>query len=262
MKIIRRIFGNIDNRTKKTRIENALGIKLDDGYFNHDLDEKSEEYSKIEKLVHDLNLQDDVIGTEFTKKEIEEARTLVFRGVWATGYPQPEDPKEVIRNTYANSCPECGIHDDQKAPFQMKEPNLGKHKMMNLNWINDEIFAEHDLYDRFFKDFGIGMREAILFKKNIPVKTVVQLNIPKAEFTFDMKGIDFSICPICDRKKYFPVVNGFFPAPTNLNFHIIKTQEYFGSGYSAFNKIMVSNEIMTKMIENKLAKYYHFIPAK
>ena len=52
MKIIRRLFGNIDSAEKKVLIEDTLKIKLDSGYFNHDLDEKSEEYMRIKDLVY------------------------------------------------------------------------------------------------------------------------------------------------------------------------------------------------------------------
>jgi len=262
MKVIRRIFGNIDTREKKILIENALKIRIDDGYFNHDLDADSTEYKNIKKLVCSLNLQDDIIGTEFTEQETEEAKILVFRGIWATGYPQPKDTIKFSNNTYVNSCPNCGIHGEQKAPFQMEEPKLGKHKIMQLNWINDEIFVERDLYEKLFKNFGIEMREALLYKKNVPVRSVIQLNIPKAKFEFNMNEIEFSICPICAQKKYSPVVNGFFPTPIESNFHIIRTREYFGSGHSAFNKILLSHELMDTMIKDRLAKYYHFEPTK
>jgi hypothetical protein len=262
MKILRRISGNIDSRSKKRIIEHALKTKLDDGHFRHDLDENSEEYSVIKHLVDSLNLYDRVIGTEFIKEEIETADTLVLRGVWASGYPQPEDPISVGKNTYFDSCPECGIHGEQKAPFQIKEPKLGKHKIMQLNWVNDEMFVERDFYERYFKKFGIGIKEANLYRKDEPVKAVVQLDIPKAEFALDMGGLEFSTCLICKKIKYTPVNIGFSPAPSRTNFHIIKTQEFFGSGHSAFNKILMSNEISDDLIKARLAKYYNFVPTK
>ncbi len=262
MKIIRRIRGNIDSKNKKFLIENALKVKLDSGYFHHDLDEKSEEYSNIKKLADSLGLDYSIIGTFFSKLEIEQADILVFKGIGPKGYPQPEDPIEFDRITYSNNCPECGIHDEQKAPFQMKEPRLGKDKMLQLNWKHDEIFVERNFYESFFKDFGIGMREAMLYKKNIPIKTVIQLNIPKAEFNLDMKGIEFSVCSVCHRIKYLPTINGFFPKPLNTNFDLIKTKEYFGSGHAAFNQILVSKKMMREMVKNKMAKFYNFYPAK
>ena len=106
------------------------------------------------------------------------------------------------------------------------------------------------------------MREVVLYRKNVNSKTIVQLIIPKAQFAIDLLGLDFSICPICKEKKYSPTVIGFFPALPDLNFSILKTQEYFGSGHSAFNRIIVSNEIMNEMVKNKLAKQYNFIPTK
>lgn len=145
MKVIRRIFGNIDSNEKKMLIEHAFGCKMDRGYFNHDLDEKSEEYNRTKKLVYMLDLQDVVIGSEFTKEEIEQAEVLVFGGAWTSGYPQPLDPISVFGNTYIDSCSECGIHGEQKAPFQLMKPKLGKHKLMQLNWVFDELFSERIL---------------------------------------------------------------------------------------------------------------------
>jgi len=262
MKVIRRIFRNIDSNEKKMLIEHAFGCKMDRGYFNHDLDEKSEEYNRTKKLVHLLDLQDAIIGSEFTKEEIEQAEVLVFRGAWTSGYPQPLDPISVFDNTYIDSCPECGVHGEQKAAFQIKGPKLGKHKLMQLNWVFDELFSESKFYQDFFQDMGLPKQEVLLYKKNLPIETIVQLLIPVATSHLDMGNRESSTCLVCNRLKYSPVDSGFFPAPSSRDFQIVKTLEFFGDGHSAFRRILVSNAFMKRLLKHKAAKHHQFVPCK
>ncbi len=261
MRIVRRIFGNIDTHEKKILIEGALAAKKENGYFNHDLFEDSQEYKNIKKLVNYLGLQDDLIGTDFTNEEIEKSDFLVFKGAWANGYPQPEtNRRELWGNTFANNCFECGIHVDQIAPWQIKQPKLGSHRLFMLNWVNDVLFADKELYQSFFKSILIEKKEVILYKKNTTIQSVVQLDIPTAMFKLELNNLNFSTCPVCSRIKYTPTVSGFYTSPKENNLTIVRTQEFFGTGHAAFNKIIVSNEIMQQLIKRKLAKIHQFIP--
>ena len=262
MVIYRRIFGNIDSDAKKILIEGALKVKLDWGFFNYDVDEQAEKYDSIKRLVASLNLQDDVIGTTFTKGEVEQSDAVVWSGKATKGYPQPEDPIEVNRSTYRNSCHECGVHDEQYALFKIKNIAIRKNKIFALNWIHDEVFVERAFYDAFFSKLGIDMVEVLNYRNGKTLDNVVQLKIPKSEVEIDMRDREFVVCAICGRKKYSPTTKGFFPMPSYSGFDIIKTKEYFGSGGSAFNQILIFKDLMKSLMSTKLAKYYNFIPAR
>lgn len=261
MRIIRKIFGKIENCDQQHLIENALKIKMEPGYFNERVYEDSEEYDSIQKLEYLLNLQDNIVGTEFTDREIEESEFLVFIGNWQTGYPQP-DGNRPLSTVYKNFCLECGVHDEQIAPFQIKQLKLGKHRMFLLNWVFDQLFMDREFYEHFFKKLGLKYKDVILYKKNKFVESIVQLDIPDAPFEWKPDHLPSSICPVCNRIKYWPVIIGYYPRPQVDNLTILASKEFFGDGGAANHNILVSNKIMKELIKEKVAKIYQFIPTK
>ncbi|PYF72975.1 hypothetical protein [Pedobacter nutrimenti] len=262
MIIYRRIFGNIDNKSKQRKLEEFFGIPLEPGYFSKDLDEESIEYKAIRNYIIPFNLDDSIIGTEFTDEEIFEAEVLCFTGGRPFAYPQPEEPK-FLENTYLDSCYNCGCFGDQKSDFIVKkEPNLKPNSVATLHWVFGELFSETDLYQEFFKKMGLSRRTLKLKNGHETAKSVVQVLLPKLKRELNMNGLEFSTCPVCGRVKYTPSTIGFFPKPETEDFHIIRTREFFGSGHSADHRILLTNNVMKEMIQLKIAKIHQFVPCK
>lgn len=246
----------------KRSLEAILHEDIGEIYFSKDLEEDSYKYKTIEKFVDCYNLHDSIIGTEFSSQEILDSEVLIFRGGRPFAYPQPEEPA-FIKNTYKNSCFNCGVFGEQKNDFVIrKEPALKKHKVMSLNWVFDELFTDTNLYNLYFKQIGLNNRKLKLVKSGTAAEHVVQVIIPSLEKEIEMGGLEFSKCYICSHIKYTPTTIGFFPKPQIVDFNIVKTKEFFGSGHSAHHKILVNHNVMSAMVKQKMAKLYQFVPCR
>ena len=67
--------------------------------------------------------------TEFTKKDIDEAKHLVFYHTSIIGYPQPEDSWQEETFNINSICKVCGMGRIQNKPYRIKKPKLGKKKI-------------------------------------------------------------------------------------------------------------------------------------
>jgi hypothetical protein len=208
--------------------------------------------------LHKINLDNYSI---YTDEECLNAKILGMVGDWHYGYPQPEDGYKEICFDLKNYCSECGIGAQQINPFRIKnEPNWGRRQVFQLNWIFDEFFMKPEIYDKIFRPLFIDHWEVIINKKNIPAKTVVQLNIPIVGSELIMEGHRFDICSICKRKKYSPIKVGGYPQlRSKTNLPIFKSQEFFGSGARAFRGIFVKNNLYKELIKNKI-RGVDFVP--
>lgn len=262
MIIYRRIFGNIDSQIKKEKLEKVFKTSFEWGYFTKDIDEKSVEYAAILEFIKPFNLDDSILGAEFSEQEVFDAEILCFIGARAFSYPEPQEPV-FLNNTYLDCCNECGVHGIQKNEFEIKkEPKLGNKGLGMLHWVHDELFVGIELYKNFFKQLSILKRPVKIYKRDKNADSVIQLVIDELSDDLDMTGLESTCCKTCNKTKYLPTVTGFFPLPHKRDFDLIKTREFFGSGKSASHRILMSNEIMQQMIKMKIAKQHQFVPCK
>lgn len=262
MKIYRRLFGKIESTSMRAELEAILKEDIGSIYFSKDFSEESDEYNLLKNYIEIYNLNDSVIGTEFTDEEILDAEILCFNGGKPFGYPQPEEPK-YLENTYLNSCYTCGGFGDQKADFVVKkEPNLKLNSVATLHWVFGELFSETSLYEGFFKKMGLEKRAVIIKKGMAIAKSAVQVILPELETDLNMGDLSFSTCTTCGRVKYIPSTIGFFPRPGKMDFSITRTRAFFGSGHSADHRILVTNKVMKEMIDRKIAKKHQFVPSR
>ncbi|TJY63551.1 hypothetical protein FAZ19_18410 [Sphingobacterium alkalisoli] len=262
MKVIRRIFGNLDTKDNKDFIEKIFNTSFEWGYFIKDVDEKSQEYKQVREVITKNGWHDSVIGTEFSKQEVYNAEILYFVGARAFSYPEPQSPS-FLESTYFDSCKECGIYGEQKADFAIKkQPILGSGGLGTLHWVYDELFSTYEVYKNYFEGLNMDFRPVKLMNKKVSAENIVQLIIPLHNTSLEMARFESSSCEVCGRIKYSPSIHGFFPLPKGNSFHITKTNEFFGSGHSASHRILVSNEMMQQMIQHKMAKYHQFVPCK
>lgn len=188
----------------------------------------------------------DITWTSFTRAEITAARWLALQATWHQGYPQPDEENFGYRQaTYDLSgwCPACGIGMRQAAPFQMKkEPAWGRNSLLQLNWVFDEFFTTPDLWQSVFRPRAVGVCP-VLGPRGRELTTVVQLVVEET-VPVVTEGLSDRRCADCGRLKYLPVTRGFFPKLTAAPVgSMVKTAEYFGSGGSAFQQILVNADI-------------------
>lgn len=263
MIIYRRIFGNIDSQIKKEKIEKIFKTTFDWGYFSKDIDQNSIEYANLLPFIKQFNLNDDILGVEFSKQEVLDAEILCFMGAKAFSYPEPQEPM-FLDNAYSDYCKECGTHEIQKRDFEIKkEPKSDSLSLGMLHWVFDELFIGTEVSRSFFlKQLKLLERPVKIYKKSKNADSVVQLVVDELDCDLDMIGVEGICCKVCNKTKYLPTVTGFFSLPQKRNFDLIKTREFFGSGKSASHRILMSNDIMQQMIKLKIANHHQFVPCK
>lgn len=99
----------------------------------------------------------------------------------------------------------------------------------------------------------------MLDRRGRTLKGVVQLRVEEV-VPIDTFGLPSLTCDVCGRVRYLPVTRGPTPPlarrPAN---HMFKSEEYFGSGASAFREVMSSQDLRTA-IEAAGARGVSFIP--
>ncbi|HVJ14456.1 MAG TPA: hypothetical protein VM686_03405 [Polyangiaceae bacterium] len=256
MKIIHRISFRA-SPAKRRQLE-ALGVKVPAGitlpgerepFVAFDLEEGHPHWGELEKVLRRWDAFG-VVRTEFSKAEVERARWLALEPRWHHGYPQPKEDEFGFRDvTYdlKDYCEECGIGWKQKAPFQMKgEPTWGRNGILQLNWVFDEYFATPEVWRAAFEPNGVESR-VVTDRKGAVLETVVQLTAV-AEVVIDVDGLPSEKCSRCGRKKYLPVARGRFPALRgDASASLVRTREWFGSGASAHQGILVSQTLAREL---------------
>lgn len=193
----------------------------------------------------------DVYDTVFTKKEILAAEWLRLKPTFEQGYPQPEDTFEWRDNTYAFVCPECGIADEQKAPFYLKkEPKMGKNDFLSLYWAYT-IFCTPKVFARFDENRfqGYAEREVMIQPTNQASQVIKQLDVLSVAAAGLAEGdkLQPETCPVCGFTKYLYHKRGYMHIDRsaihdNVDFQL--TNEWFGSGgKGGFREFLVSQRV-------------------
>jgi hypothetical protein len=252
-----RIYGNWN--PIQINILKNFNIHVELGHDSFNIDE-GEDYFKLKPYLDGWGCNN-LVGTFYDSKEVNEASKVVFEGYWINGYPQPDRKAGYLSLSYSfeNYCEKCGSGLTQKAPIRViKEPKWGSKKLFSLNWIYDEIFVHKDIYEEVFKKYDIKSMPVLLYKKDIVIESTAQLIIPMTEIPLITENQPFEICEICLRKKYSAQIRGFFPAfeEQERKLNIFKSQESFGSGPVSFNKIILTKELRIELLNHKIKANY------
>ena len=254
MKIKRRISINLNQ--KQADFLNNFSIEVNPGLSTFYINDASI-YEKVKSKLQEWNAVE-LFESEFTKDEMLCASSYAMIALWHNGYPQPES--SYIEDTYdiSDYCKICGIGLKQKEAFKLRrEVEWRNKKVMHLNWVFDELFVPINIYESIFKPFGIEKKPVFTVKEKKFSSETCQLSIPFTELNLEIPpNLKFSVCS-CGRKKYLPIVDSFFPKYLDSpEQHIFKTKEYFGSGHSARNQIMISKSMYNVLVDNKFKLSY------
>ncbi len=198
------------------------------------------------------------------------------------GYPQPEADFGYLNFSYDQSrgCPTCGIDVIQDRPLRFRQEPKAKHShFIGLNWIVDQIFVRPSVKETLKTNNITGTRfsQPVIHKTNEPVQGIFQLHVDtllppgiisdtltteKCEFPRDQDSVNFLKAnkskllegPFCGRIKYnFP--QGIALRAKREIFadmpDIVRVTEWFGSGGSASQPILVSNKVATLVAAQK-----------
>jgi hypothetical protein len=261
MKIIHRV--NIGNGLRVADELRSLGISFNGpssplvSTVWFDIDEDHPGWPKLKHLLPQWQAGN-IVHTEFSAAELANAKYLETTSAWFHGYPQPDDDFGYKKITYdpKEYCSTCGIGAKQVAPFRTTgEPRWRSNSIMQLNWVYDAYFVLPSVWEEVFRPLGIGCIPVVHHRTGKKLSRVVQLEIKETAKSALLLGDKYpsEICGSCGRKKYLPVTHGFFPAfAADPQCQICRTQEWFGSGASAFNAIIISQRVYQAMRDHKV----------
>ncbi|MBN1617886.1 hypothetical protein JW887_00910 [Candidatus Dojkabacteria bacterium] len=229
------------------------------------ISESDPQWNAVNKLIEKYT-PPHLIGTEFTRDEILEAKWLHMWGRWDHGYPMPDDDFGYVRHTY-----DCSWEENhscfgavQVNPFRIKgEPKWGKKHIMQLTWVNDVFFTQPAIWEEVFKPFGIDCMPVLKHSTGEELKTVVQL-VPQITAPA-LADIDAYPHEQLERgTRYSYINNGPYPslsATPDPSAHYMMSKEYFGSG-GASNRLIIISSALREAIDNCKLKSVAFVPLK
>lgn len=242
------------------------GIKAKVGHMSIYIEE-DERYFEIRKhfepqLGKYINSRDRYYY-EYSKEEIDTADYCAIRTCYCCGYPQPEKDFKYLSVSFDADkiCPKCGCGRIQTGNLRVNK--VSKHGFWGyFAWLDDEFFVSKEIYDEVFAPYGIQKREVI--KGGKILEDIFQLVIPVIDESIDLSEREPVKCPVCGEVKYTPQFYKypFFPLHEYPLPGIYKTKEYFGSGFAAFHKIIISKEIVQKLLKTKDLKTNWLIPCR
>jgi hypothetical protein len=239
-------------------------ILINDHYIIFEIEESNPFWPQVATMIG-RPATVDIIRTTYTAEELASAEHLIVESSWHQGYPQPEDDYAGLTYHPTSSCAGCGIHGAQLIPFRMlREPKWGRRQILQLNWLFDEYFVTPEAWRELFKPFGIDCLPVLHQKSGQALKTAVQLEIPaRASSLIDPTGLPAEICTICNRSKFLPLTRGRFPhLDVPIGVHLAKTQDFFGSGGSAWQAVIVSHELYIAIQKHSLKGVHFGVVAK
>lgn len=258
MKNFYQIFNNWEAHQINVLKSNGINVPL--GFQNITL-EDGDLFKKLKPLLDQWGAMI-TLGSEFYNDDYLNAKHLMILSNWQTQYPQPENDFAYLKETYdlKNYCFICGSGAIQKNPFRIKKDiKWGRKTSFILNWKFDEIFIREDIYIKLFLPIGIDSYPVLLHKNGREINGVKQLKIEKITSRLNLDNRKFDICGGCGHQIYRPITNGYFPDfEDNLNVpNIIKSSEYYGSGKSASNWIIVSKEFRKILLGEEVNFTYY-----
>lgn len=160
MKVYRKISDNWDKN--QVEILHRYNIDVQEGIDRFDISDLNL-YKDLKPLLDKWEVID-ILGTEFTKKEVLSAEYCVLVDWKSFGYPMPDNDLGYLYKTYETKymCHVCGIGTVQKEDFRVKK--VPKYPIWGLEWVFDELFVHTDLYEKFFKPLGIACRPLRKYK--------------------------------------------------------------------------------------------------
>lgn len=250
MKIVHRISISTTPDIRRELAE--LGVTVREGLATFEVDEAHPTWPGIESWVARRGALD-MVSTRFSAEEIAEAPWVAVLPAWHWEYPQPEDEYLEVTYDLSGYCRQCGIGAVQKAPFRMKsEPRWGKNEILQLNWVFGEYFVKPALWKDVFEPRGVGSRPVLDMDGKRELKTVVQL-ATSGEAVVEMGSEAPTRCASCGRAKYLPHVRGPFPRVARVPaVPLARTEQWFGSGASAYQVVLASRELVRALSSRKV----------
>ncbi len=223
-------------------------------YF--DIAESSPDWNSVNNLIKTLGASD-VADTFFTDEEIMNSPWVRVIPLHVIGYPQPEDDWQRNHSNYDNYCTKCGVHQ-QKGEFRIKkEPKLGKYSFATLYWAYAFFCGKNELNSFAENKFnGYKLIDVLINSTSRPSEIIKQILYTDTTLPGLIEGekLNPTACTACGITKYEPHMKGMIRIKKDSlkpQLDFIQTNEWFGSGHSAYREILISNRVARLMVKNK-----------
>lgn len=245
MKVMHRVIFNSGDRIEKVLL--AAGFKTKDGFNAIDVAEDHPSWNKIETALTKYDKFDYQHTTTFTNGEIASAAFFRVLPTWHHAYPEPSDDFGYFETTYTPGvgCRTCGVGVEQQQSFAIKKaPKWGRRNITQLNWVFGEYFVSQGLKEILQQKMPeLNYREVLKYRSGAILEDIHQIVIEKRVNVAIAANAKFEVCAECGQKKHLPHTRGFFPMPRDETITIAQSVEYFGSGGSAFQEVIISRPV-------------------
>lgn len=251
MKIVHRIGINDDQEMKDALDRYGIDYDATPPVISFDIDESVPYWPEIQALIRTWKAVD-CPRLEFTRREVEEAEYLEIMPTTHTGYPQPDGNFGYLNETFdlSDYCKKCGIGARQNRPFRVKRSSQwSANRILQLNWVFDELFVSHACYTMVFEPLGIKSFPVIDHRTGAILPTAVQLRIDA--LAGPVPGLEMQpskACAVCGRTKVLPLQREALTLPSAIpGTPLFKTAEIFGDGASAFRHVIAHRTVRERL---------------
>ncbi|MEZ5337325.1 MAG: hypothetical protein R3F46_03595 [bacterium] len=145
---------------------------------------------------------------------------------------------------------ECGLGFVQTKPLKLKTSRFAnrKHHLYTLNDMGDGIFVSVELYDKVFMQLGLDFWPVLDYRTGNPSDRFVQLRIID-EVELDVSDCTPTVCSVCKRTKYKPLMGWYAPRPLSHGLSICKSVQKFGMGFDAYSLVIVDSKLYANLRE-------------
>jgi hypothetical protein len=244
--------------------------------------ENEPEWPDVARLVGECSPATHFVSNVFTKRELDAAEWLLLEALGHHGYPEPDIDYHTATDDIADYCPVCGIGGVQNAPFRLSaEPKASHSQFIQLNWVFDEFFLREEAREGLLEEgiAGIDFLAPVLHRTDRPSTQITQLRVrtvlPPALETESLETVTCKeeneewetelrlrkIRPpaaasnrYCGRVKYHREHRGMFRFDRGAFLEVpdvVKSYEWFGSGASAHQIVIVSQRFRQAVVTAK-----------
>jgi hypothetical protein len=179
------------------------------------------------------------------------AEWVRLRPTYEEGHPQPKGWQELVR---ANRCEHCGAGYTQIAPFLLKrEPRRGRHQFVSP-FATYEPLCILPVVGQLQRHGARGLNyiQPLILPAKTPSETVTQLQVSATAGPGLLDDLASVVCQHCQVRKFHPHMRGpmhMRRAAFNPDVDFLRSQEWYGSGYSAYQEIFTSQRIARLLVE-------------
>lgn len=256
MQISHRISYNANSEVHRQFLQ--IGLQPVEGGILNTLfvSESDERWEIVREKIRDFQLVD-IVETSFDDSELNEAHWLVLQSAARGGFPMPDKNRGYLQESFDTSRAniESGIGAVQTSPILLKGlPKVAKSDIFQVFWLEEVFFAKLSVWTNILAPFGVKSISVLDWRTRDELQGICQM-VPttSSRAQVETEGLDQEV--FGSQIRYSPPKGGFFPrllTPPEGELNCFLTNEYFGSGASAYRYVIFSNRLYRELRDAKI----------